>query len=61
MTTVAFLDLGTREMHMPSGRHGVAMCGERMPDAGWMAGPIDALLERADYWCPTCFQDTDPL
>lgn len=56
---LALLDLGTRELHLPSEVHAVALCGEVMR-GNFTAGPLAFLTERAEHVCPTCFDEVVP-
>jgi hypothetical protein len=55
---IALLDLGTRELHLPSEVHAVALCGEPMR-GNFTAGPLGHLHERADHVCAVCFDLVD--
>jgi hypothetical protein len=58
VSAVGLLNMSTGVLHAPSDRHGIGVCGAYMDEgtgSPWMAGPIDALAERAQFWCQRCF------
>lgn len=51
---IALLDLGASELHLPSREHGVAVCGQVMPDP-WRSAPLATLYAQCEYICQACF------